>query len=77
MEQQQQQEAQATITLDDVTYVVDDLPQPAQYCLGQIQDLQQQVNAARARVDQLAMAEQGFMNALREEIRKGEEAEEE
>ena len=73
----EQQQEQATITLDDNTYVVADLPQGAQYCLGQIQDLQQQVNAARARVDQLAMAEQGFMNALREEIRKGEEAEEE
>lgn len=73
---EQQQEQQATITLDDQNYVVADLPQGAQYCLGQIQDLQQQANAARARVDQLAMAEQGFMNALREEIRKGEEAEE-
>lgn len=67
----------ATITLDDKTYVVEDLPQGAQYCLGQIQDLQQQANAARARVDQLVMAEQGFMTALREEIAKGEEETEE
>ena len=71
-----EQQEKATITFDDKTYVVEDLPQGAQYCLGQIQDLQQQGNAARARVDQLAMAEQGFMTALREEIAKGEEAEE-
>lgn len=64
---------QATITLDDVTYVVDDLPQAAQYCLQQVQDLQQQANVARARVDQLIMAEQGFVAALKEEIAKGEE----
>ena len=71
-----EQQEKATLTFDDKTYVVEDLPQGAQYCLGQIQDLQQQGNAARARVDQLAMAEQGFMTALREEIAKGEEAEE-
>lgn len=65
----------ATITLDDKNYVVEDLTNPAQYCISQLQDLQQQAIAARARVDQLGMAEQGFMNALREEIRKGEEGE--
>jgi len=68
-----EQQEKATITLDDKTYVVEDLSEGAQYCLAQLQDLQQQGNAARARVDQLGMAEQGFMNALREEIRKSEE----
>jgi hypothetical protein len=67
----------ATITLDDKEYVVEDLPQAAQYCLQQVQDLQQQANAARARVDQLAMAEQGFISALREELAKSEEEAEE
>lgn len=67
----------ATITLDDKEYVVEDLPQAAQYCLQQVQDLQQQANAARARVDQLAMAEQGFISALREEIAKSEKEAEE
>jgi DNA-directed RNA polymerase subunit L len=66
----------ATITLDDKTYTVEDLSQAAQYCLAQIQDLQQQSNTARARVDQLAMAEQGFMNTLRDEIAKEEATEE-
>lgn len=67
----------ASITLDDKEYVVEDLPQAAQYCLQQVQDLQQQANAARARVDQLAMAEQGFISALREELAKSEEEAEE
>lgn len=63
----------ATVTLDGKSYIVEDLPDGAKYCLSQIQDVQQQVGATRARVDQLMMAEQGFMNALREEIRKFEE----
>jgi predicted component of type VI protein secretion system len=65
----------ATITLDDQSYVIEDLSKTAQYCIGQLQDLQQQSTAARARVDQLGMAEQGFMNALRAEINKDEEDE--
>ena len=69
MEHQEKQ----TITIDEKSYVVEDLPEGAKYCLAQIQDLQQQGQAARARVDQLSMAEQGFVNALKEEIAKAEE----
>lgn len=65
-----------TISIDDQEYVVDDLPENAKYCLMQVQDLQQQAQAARARVDQLGMAEQGFVNALKEEIAKAEAPEE-
>jgi len=68
METQEKQ----TITIDEKSYVVEDLPEGAKYCLSQIQDLQQQGQAARARVDQLGMAEQGFVNALKEEIAKAE-----
>jgi len=62
-----------TIFIDDQEYVVDDLPENAKYCLMQVQDLQQQAQAARARVDQLLMAEQGFVAAMKEEIAKSEE----
>lgn len=72
MEHQEKQ----TITIDEKSYVVEDLPEGAKYCLAQIQDLQQQGQAARARVDQLSMAEQGFVNALKEEITKAEAPEE-
>lgn len=63
-----------TISIDDQEYVVDDLPENAKYCLMQVQDLQQQAQAARARVDQLLMAEQGFVAAMKEEIAKAEDA---
>lgn len=72
MEHQEKQ----TITIDEKSYVVEDLPEGAKYCLAQIQDLQQQGQAARARVDQLGMAEQGFVNALKEEITKAQAPEE-
>lgn len=72
MEHQEKQ----TITIDEKSYIVEDLPEGAKYCLAQIKDLQQQGQAARARVDQLSMAEQGFVNALKEEIAKAEAPEE-
>lgn len=63
-----EQQEKATITLDGKNYVVEDLNEKAQYCIGQLQDLQQQANAARARLDQLAMAEKGFMDMLKEAV---------
>jgi len=61
-----------TITIDDKNYIVEDLPDGAKYCIAQIQDLQQQTQAARARVDQLEMANRGFVEALKVEINKME-----
>ena len=69
METQEKQ----TITIDEKSYVVEDLPDGAKYCLQQIQDLQQQMAATRARLDQLGMAERGFVEAMKEEIAKAEE----
>lgn len=65
-----QQQEKATITLDGETYIVDDLSESSRYCLGQLQDLQTQIVAARAKVDQLVMAERGFLDLLREEVKK-------
>jgi FtsZ-binding cell division protein ZapB len=67
-----EQQEKATITIDDKNYIIEDLPDGAKYCIRQIQDLQQQSAAARARVDQLEMANQGFMTALRAELDKME-----
>ena len=67
------QEAQATISIDDKDYVVADLSTGAKYCLQQIEDIRGQLSAARARLDQLAMAESGFITALKEEITKVQE----
>lgn len=71
METQEKQ----TITLDGENYIVEDLNDAARYCLGQLQDLQGQIGAARARVDQLMMSEKGFLEALREEVKKPADAE--
>lgn len=71
METQEKQ----TITIDEKSYIVDDLPDGAKYCLQQIQDLQQQMAATRARLDQLGMAERGFVEAMKQEIAKDEESE--
>lgn len=67
-----EQEQKATVNIDGKDYIIENLSDGARYCIGQIQDLQQQAQAARARVDQLEMANQGFMNALRAEIDKME-----
>ena len=67
-----EQQEKATITIDDKNYIIEDLPDGAKYCISQIQDLQQQSVATRARVDQLEMANQGFMTALRAELDKME-----
>lgn len=71
METQEKQ----TITIDEKSYIVDELPDGAKYCLQQIQDLQQQMAATRARLDQLGMAERGFVEAIKQEIAKDEEGE--
>lgn len=69
METQEKQ----TITIDEKSYVVEDLPDNAKYCLQQIEDIRNQISATRARLDQLAMSEGGFITAMKEEIAKAEE----
>jgi hypothetical protein len=64
-----------TITLDDKNYIIEDLPETARYCIGQLQDLQQQSQATRARLDQLEMSSRGFTDMLRQEIAKMNEPE--
>jgi FtsZ-binding cell division protein ZapB len=63
-----QQQEKPTISFEGKNYVVEDLNEKAQYCISQIQDIQQQTNAARARLDQLSMSEKGFMDMLREAL---------
>tara|TARA_B110000977_G_C10737752_1_gene361713 strand:- start:235 stop:462 length:228 start_codon:yes stop_codon:yes gene_type:complete len=65
----------AMITLDGVEYVVEDLPGNAKYCLQQLEDIGAQTRQARARLDQLAMCEKGFVEQLKVEV-VAEEAEE-
>lgn len=65
-------ETQPTITLDDKSYIIEELSEKARYCIAQIQDLQQQSSAMKGRLDQLEVANSGFMNMLKEEIEGAE-----
>lgn len=65
----------AMITLDGVEYVVEDLSDNAKYCLQQLEDIAGQTRQTRARLDQLAMAERGFIEQLKIEVVAEEAAE--
>lgn len=57
-----------TLVYDDKTYIIDDLSDRAKYIISQIQDLQQQVTASRAKIDQIEMSRRGFEDLLRAEL---------
>lgn len=57
-----------TLVFDDNNYVIEDLSEKAQYLVGQLQDLAQQGNSTRARLDQIEVARVGFTDMLREEL---------
>ena len=57
-----------TLVFDNNNYVIEDLSEKAQYLVGQLQDLAQQGNATRARLDQIEVARNGFTEMLREEL---------
>lgn len=54
-------------------YPIEGLSDKAKYLAGQIQDLQSQSNAQKARLDQIEVAIQGFSNLLTEELAPKEE----
>jgi len=62
-----------TLVFNDKNYVIDDLSDQAKYLVGQIQDLTQQSNATRARLDQLEVAKKGFTDLLGAELEKDDE----
>jgi hypothetical protein len=57
-----------TLVFDDNNYVIEDLSDKAQYIVGQLQDLAQQANGSRARLDQIEVARNGFTEMLRAEL---------
>lgn len=64
-----------TLVFDDKNYVIEDLSDQAKYIVGQLQDLNQQANATRARLDQIEVARSGFTELLRQELNKPAEEE--
>jgi len=63
-----QTEEKPTLVFEDNNYVIEDLSEKAQYLVSQLQDLAQQGNATRARLDQIEVARTGFTKMLREEL---------
>ena len=64
-----------TLVLDGENYVIEDLSDRAKYFVGQLQDLQQQASAERARLDQIEVARSGFTEMLKDEIANPQEPE--
>ena len=63
------------LTFDDKDYVIDTLSDTAKYFVTQLQDLASQEAQAKARLDQVTVAQKGFQDLLREELNKPEEEE--
>ena len=57
-----------TISMNDKEYKVDELSDKARYLVSQVQDMQTQVNQARARLDQIEVGIRGFTGLLQEEL---------
>ena len=63
------------LTFDGEDYVIDSLSDTAKYFVTQLQDLASQEAQAKARLDQVTVAQKGFQDLLREELNKPEEEE--
>ena len=63
------------LTFDGKDYVIENLSDTAKYFVTQLQDLAQQEAQAKARLDQVTVAQKGFQDLLREELNKPEEEE--
>jgi hypothetical protein len=63
-----QQSEKPTITLNEKSYIIEDLSDKAQYFVNQISDLQKQANEHKSKLDQVTVAEKGFINLLQEEV---------
>lgn len=66
-----------TLVFDGKNYTMDDLSDTSKYIVSQLQDLENQINMAKGRLDQLEVAKRGFTNMLGEELRKTDEEKQE
>jgi len=66
-----------TLVFDGKNYTVDDLSDTSKYIVSQLQDLENQINMTKGRLDQLEVAKRGFTGMLGDELRKVEETFEE
>jgi 5'-deoxynucleotidase YfbR-like HD superfamily hydrolase len=66
---------QDTINIDGVEYNYADLSENVKYFIAQINDLKSQMDIAKARLDQLSVANKGFLDLLKAEMEKPKEGE--
>lgn len=57
-----------TLVFDGENYVIEDLSDQAKYLVSQLQDLNQQASASRAKIDQIEVARNGFTSLLKQEL---------
>ena len=63
-------EDKPTLSFDGKNYVIEDLSDQARYLVAQLQDMEQQARATRARLDQIEVGRSGFTELLRKELEK-------
>jgi len=63
-------ENKPTLVYDDKTYTIEDLSDRGKYIVSQVQDLNNQISAARSKLDQLEVAKRGFTDMLGEELKE-------
>lgn len=66
------EESTPTLEFNGSTYVIDDLSDSAKYMVNQIQDMNSQINQSKARLDQLTVGKDGFIDLLKKELDSGE-----
>jgi hypothetical protein len=62
------------ITFNDKKYIVEDLPERAQYIVSQINDIQNELAMEKSKIDRLEVANNGFKQLLAQELEKEEGA---
>lgn len=62
-----------TLTFEGKNYIIEDLSDRQRYLTSQIQNLMQQANEAKARLDQIDVAQAGFEGFLRTDLEENPE----
>lgn len=60
--------ADNTITIDDKEYSIDDFSDQAKYFLHHVQDVEEQMNQTKQKLEQLEITKVGFVRLLKEEV---------
>ena len=76
MAKQKQKENKPTLILDDKEYQIEDLGDDQKVMVAHINDLNRKIDGATFNLQQLQYGRAAFVNALKADLEKGEQAEE-